>query len=219
MLSDMFGGYNAFGQDLRVIDPKTIVRNLKTDKLEVREKIFVDKPVKKQLELSLEEDGRVAGRAGNNPNQGYFSSEVQASMRGAQPSTMMVSARGRGRLDSDDDFDEEEKKASESRAFKLEEDILYGLMTGKSLQEWPVTKFSKKNKAKERILCIDGFHIRHRKVQVREGFLASVLPSNILKGSYSKQKPISSILGVRRETINEFFILYREDKKQVKYRT
>ena len=46
-LSDMFGGYNAFGQDLRVIDSKTIVRNLKTNKLELREKIFVDKPVRK----------------------------------------------------------------------------------------------------------------------------------------------------------------------------
>lgn len=47
ILSDMFGGYNAFGQDMRVIDTKTIVRNLKTDKLELREKIFVDKPVRK----------------------------------------------------------------------------------------------------------------------------------------------------------------------------
>jgi len=56
MLSDMFGGYNAFGSDGRVIDSKTTVRNLRTDKLELREKIFVDKPVRKQLEISLEED-------------------------------------------------------------------------------------------------------------------------------------------------------------------
>ena len=47
ILSDMFGGYNAFGADTRIIDNKTIVRNLKTDKLELREKIFVDKPVRK----------------------------------------------------------------------------------------------------------------------------------------------------------------------------
>ena len=53
-LSDMFGGYNAFGQDARVIDSKMIVRNLRTDRLEVREKIFVDKPVKKQLFVPLE---------------------------------------------------------------------------------------------------------------------------------------------------------------------
>ena len=56
MLSDMFGGYNAFGQDLRVVESQTIVRNLKSNKLELREKIFVDKPVRKQLEISLEED-------------------------------------------------------------------------------------------------------------------------------------------------------------------
>ncbi len=29
-LSDHFGGYNAFGSDMRVIDSKTSVRNLKT---------------------------------------------------------------------------------------------------------------------------------------------------------------------------------------------
>ena len=53
----MFGGYNAFGQDMRIVDSKTIVRNLKTDKIEIREKIFVDKPLSKQLEISMEEDG------------------------------------------------------------------------------------------------------------------------------------------------------------------
>lgn len=62
MLADMFGGYNAFGQDMRIIDSKTIVRNLKTNKLELREKIFVDKPVRKQIQISLEEDKQVAGR-------------------------------------------------------------------------------------------------------------------------------------------------------------
>ena len=97
----------------------------------------------------------------------------------------MASRGGHDRFDSDD-FGLEESKASDQRAFKLEEDILYGLMTGKSLQEWPVTKFNKKNKPKERILCIDGFHIRHRKVQVREGFFSSLMPANLLKGSYSK---------------------------------
>ena len=76
LLSDMFGGYNAFGQDMRVIDSKTIIRNLKTDKLEIREKIFVDKPVRKQLEISLEEDKQVSGARRQDPNQGYFTSEL-----------------------------------------------------------------------------------------------------------------------------------------------
>ena len=76
MLADMFGGYNAFGQDMRIIDSKTIVRNLKTDKLELREKIYVDKPVRKQMQISLEEDKQVAGRGYNIKDQGYFTSEL-----------------------------------------------------------------------------------------------------------------------------------------------
>ena len=75
ILSDMFGGYNAFGADGRIIDSKTIVRNLKTDRLELREKIFVDKPVRKQLEISLEENKNVAGR-NDTSRQGYFTSEL-----------------------------------------------------------------------------------------------------------------------------------------------
>ena len=51
-----------------MVDSKTIVRNLKTERLEVRDKVFVDKPVKKQLELSLEEDRRTGGRGRVNAN-------------------------------------------------------------------------------------------------------------------------------------------------------
>lgn len=54
ILEGMYGGYNAFGQDIRVVDPETIVKNLKSSKIEIREKIFVDKPVHKQLEVTLE---------------------------------------------------------------------------------------------------------------------------------------------------------------------
>ena len=219
MLSDMFGGYNAFGQDTRIIDPKTIVRNLKTDRLEVREKIFVDKPVKKQLELSLEEDGRAAGRAGKNANQGYFSSELVAQQyaRGPQAQTFVNKSGGPDRFESGDDFEEEEKK-TEARTYKLEEDFLYGLKTGSILQEWPVIKFNKKNKPKERVLCIDGFHIRHRKVNVERGFFSSFMPSNLLKGNSGKQKPISSIAFTERKKLVEFWIYYK-DKKVVRYRT
>jgi len=37
------------------VDPETIVRNIKTSKVEVREKIFVDKPISKQLEVTMEQ--------------------------------------------------------------------------------------------------------------------------------------------------------------------
>ena len=72
---------------------------------------------------------------------------------------------GRNRLESVmSDFGEEEKK-TETRTFKLEEDFLYGLVTGSDLQEWHVIKYNKKNKPKDRILCIDGFNLKHRKAQ------------------------------------------------------
>ena len=37
------------------IDPDTMVQNLKTHKIELREKIFLDKKISKQLEISMEE--------------------------------------------------------------------------------------------------------------------------------------------------------------------
>lgn len=52
---DMFGGYDAFGQDIRLVESEMLVRNLKSNKIEIREKIFVDKAVSKQLEVTLEE--------------------------------------------------------------------------------------------------------------------------------------------------------------------
>ena len=89
------------------------------------------------------------------------------------------------------------------------------------MQKWTVIKYNKKNKPKERILCIDGFNIRHEKVQNRESFFSSILPDRLLKGSSSKGKPISQIVGVARPqsaTDSEFIIFYREDKKQVRYK-
>jgi hypothetical protein len=46
-LIDRFGGYDAFGRDERLIDPKTKVLNLKTNLIEIRPKIFTDKPTEK----------------------------------------------------------------------------------------------------------------------------------------------------------------------------
>lgn len=99
---------------------------------------------------------------------------------------MINTGGGRNRLESVmSDFLEEEKK-TDTRAFKLEEDFLYGLVTGSNLQEWQVTKFNKKNKGKDRWLMIDGFNIKHRKIQEAQGFFSSLVPSNLLKGSKSK---------------------------------
>ena len=53
-LTERFGGYNAFGIDERLIDPLTKVQNLKTHTIEVRPKIFTDKPTEKQLDMTFE---------------------------------------------------------------------------------------------------------------------------------------------------------------------
>ena len=42
-------------EDTRIIDPTTLVKNLKSNKIEIREKLFMDKPVHKQLEITMEE--------------------------------------------------------------------------------------------------------------------------------------------------------------------
>ena len=53
-LTEMYGGYNAFGTDDRLIDQKVKVRNLKTTVVEIRPKIFTDKPTEKQLDMTFE---------------------------------------------------------------------------------------------------------------------------------------------------------------------
>lgn len=133
----------------------------------------------------------------------------------------MIDTRGgaRNRFESvASDFLEEEKKI-DTRRFKMEEDFLYGLVTGSNEQKWQVTKYNKKNKPKDRMLVIDGFNIKHEKTQDNKGFFSSLVPNNLLKGSKSKQKPISQINAVQRLKENEIKIFYRENKKEVRYRT
>ena len=109
----------------------------------------------------------------------------------------MIDTRGggaaRNRFESvASDFLEEEKKI-DTRTFKLEEDFLYGLVTGSNLESWQVIKYNKKQKPKDRMLLIDGFNIRHEKTQDNRGFFSSLVPGGLLKSSKSKQKPISQI--------------------------
>lgn len=93
-------------------------------------------------------------------------------------------------------------------------------MTGKDLQEWEVVKFNKKNKPKERILCIDGFNLWHRKSENDRGFFSSLVPTNLLKSSKNKQKPISTIVALSRpENTSTRFVIYYSDKKERTYRT
>lgn len=54
MLEETYNLQNPIGTDTRVVDPDSIVRNLKSNKIEIREKIFADKKKEKQLEVTLE---------------------------------------------------------------------------------------------------------------------------------------------------------------------
>ena len=55
----------------------------------------------------------------------------------------MITTTGRNRLESvASDYLEEEKK-TDTRSLKMEEDFLFGLVTGKDEQEWSVIKFNK----------------------------------------------------------------------------
>lgn len=103
ILEGMYGGYNAFGQDTRVIDPDTIVKNLKSSKIEIREKIFVDKPVHKQLEVTLELKEEL------NP------------IKNANARNMGSTAAS-----FDLDLEDREEKKSGQQVIRQEDDFLYG---------------------------------------------------------------------------------------------
>ena len=68
-------------EDERVVDHETTVRNLKSNRLELREKLFVDKSIKKQLEVTMEEKSKnglnISGPQRMN-NKGYFSNDIMA---------------------------------------------------------------------------------------------------------------------------------------------
>ena len=87
-------------EDQRIVDPETIVRNLKTNRIELREKLFVDKSIRKQLGVTMEEKSHA------NPN---FSVLNRANTKGYFSNDMINMARNinqtytgdRKRLDSD----------------------------------------------------------------------------------------------------------------------
>ena len=157
ILEGMYGGYNAFGQDIRVIDPDTIVKNLKSSKIEIREKIFVDKPVHKQLEVTLELKEEL------NPLK-----NAKARNNGSAAASY------------DLDLDDREEKKGAQQTIRQEDDFLYGQISGSMLQEFRVNKVNRKGKYTARILCIDGNSFFHKKVEKKTGFFGSMMPKGIL---------------------------------------
>jgi hypothetical protein len=95
-MEDMFGGYNAFGQDTRVVDPESKVLNLKSPRIEIKERIFVDKPISKQLEITLEEKKQISKAkqlADPNGKKSSFEQEI-----------VFEEKKGSGYVRQEDDF-------------------------------------------------------------------------------------------------------------------
>lgn len=168
-LENRFGGYNAFGVDERLIDPKTQVRNLKSNVIEIRPKIFTDKPTEKQLDMTFETKMQVmnssAIRKISTISETINTFTSSTDTRGQKAQSYMIN---KSILDSDGDIYLDKQRSSELRRNKEEGDFLYGHVSGNSLEQFVVTKINKKGKENLRLLCIDGSDIQHKDYTVKD---------------------------------------------------
>lgn len=168
-LENRFGGYNAFGVDERLIDPKTQVRNLKSNVIEIRPKIFTDKPTEKQLDMTFETKMQVmnssAIRKISTISETINTFTSSTDTRGQKAQSYMIN---KSILDSDGDIYLDKQRSSELRRNKEEGDFLYGHVSGNSLEQFVVTKINKKGKENLRLLCIDGSDIQHKEYTVKD---------------------------------------------------
>lgn len=168
-LENRFGGYNAFGVDERLIDPKTQVRNLKSNVIEIRPKIFTDKPTEKQLDMTFETKMQVmnssAIRKISTISETINTFNSSTDTRGQKAQSFMIN---KSILDSDGDIFLDKQRSSELRRNKEEGDFLYGHVSGNSLEQFVVTKINKKGKENLRLLCIDGSDIQHKEYTVKD---------------------------------------------------
>ena len=168
-LENRFGGYNAFGVDERLIDPKTQVRNLKSNVIEIRPKIFTDKPTEKQLDMTFETKMQVmnssAIRKISTISETINTFTSSTDTRGQKAQSYLIN---KSILDSDGDIFLDKQRSSELRRNKEEGDFLYGHVSGNSLEQFVVTKINKKGKENLRLLCIDGSDIQHKEYTVKD---------------------------------------------------
>lgn len=200
MLEETYNMQNPIGTDSRVVDPDSLVRNLKSNRIEIREKIFADKKKEKQLEITLE-----------------LQNELKLEKKSSN----------KDEVERKNSFDEvnpdlEERKSSQVQEWRREEDFLFGQISGSKLQEFRVHKVNRKGKYAQRILCIDGSSFSHKKVEKKPGFFGSMVPKGLLNSSAAKLKPIAQIHDVARHNTHEFSIFYKDaakdEEKQYRYR-
>lgn len=168
-LENRFGGYNAFGVDERLIDPKTQVRNLKSNVIEIRPKIFTDKPTEKQLDMTFETKMQVmnssAIRKISTISETINTFTSATDTRGQKAQSYMIN---KSIFDSDSEILLDKQRSSELRRNKEEGDFLYGHVSGNSLEQFVVTKINKKGKENLSLLCIDGSDIQHKEYTVKD---------------------------------------------------
>lgn len=167
-LIERFGGYNAFGVDERLIDPKTHVRNLKTNIIEIRPKIFTDKPTEKQLDMTFETKMKVMNTSvfkqiSHVKSNNFGMIDTSAGLNKNKSMSVMPTNKLNAQGDQDDPLLQHNKSTSDvPKTYKQEGDFLYGYVSGNQLEEFAVIKYNRKNKAQERLLCIDGFNIYNK---------------------------------------------------------
>jgi hypothetical protein len=141
-LIERFGGYDAFGTDDRLVDSKVKVRNLKTNVVEIRPKIFTDKPTDKQLDMTFETKMQVMNSSAFKKIQ-----EVNG-LGGAQQmkSMSLMPTQKLLKVGEDDDPLMKTTPTEAKQKYKQEGDFLYGHVSATQLEEFVVIKFNKKNK-------------------------------------------------------------------------
>lgn len=170
----------------------------------MREKIFVDKPIHKQLEITLEQRQSISAAGG--------------------PKHLSTMPVDRKFLDlANDPLHKEEHKSTDKKSayFRKEEDFLYGQISGSQMEEFRVLKFSDSGKAQEKLLCIDGFNLfcKDVKIEKTKFSLSSFIPAAIL-GTRRKERPISSVVAWKRQVGSDcdFVIVFSDPDKPNMYR-
>jgi hypothetical protein len=205
--------------------------------IEIRPKIFTDKPTEKQLDMTFETKMQVMNSSAIRKISTIDSINTFTQMDTRQKAQSYNI--NKSILDSDDSF-LDKQRSSELRRNKEEGDFLYGHVSGNSLEQFVVTKINKKGKENLRLLCIDGSDIQHKEYTVKDkskggqaqtattsgggSSLLSNLSSKFF-GSKTKKRLVSSIIDFKRMNDNvSFYIVFKsldkpyEENKEIRYR-
>lgn len=188
-----------------------MVKNLKFNRLELREKIFVDKPTQQDVSMEQQSNNVVVGQS-------------NASMRSIKPSMAASVVESKPSAKNQEQL---ELAPAQKPQYRTEDDFLFGLLTASQLQEFPVLKINKKGRQQERILCIDAFNLYNKKHGQKQDVGSKSFFSDISKKLFQSKRKMYSVKFIRaiqRQNLTEFRILIQpepkiEDFKELRYKT